>query len=160
MKLFFRLFFFFIIATISFSQDENILIPKNTVYIATGTIVTSLGVGNMIVANVGYEFEINTHFSWLAGIDCWIFADIYIGAIGGILAYPIGRAQIEPFLGITIISGTYVNDQSRVIDIPALLGFNILINKNFGFRLQGRLYLLSLAYIVLGEVNIGVLFKY
>jgi hypothetical protein len=151
-----------LLACLVYSEEEQN--PKihalgNIVYLDGGDVITNLGIANGIILNGGYEGYVIDYLSAFAEINTWVMNDILIAYGFGINVHPFSRFRVDPYAGFGIMYGIDINTKKSLIDIPVDLGVNLMVNDFFGFKIQAKLYLLSLAY-AFTEINAGVLVKF
>jgi hypothetical protein len=151
-----------IVSQLAYSQEDQIKrreIPEYILYLTGGTIISTLGVGNGVIVNGGYEGFVLDILSAYGEINAWIMNDTFIAGSFGINVHPFPKFKIDPFIGVGVMYGTWMSMNMRTIDVPLNVGANLMIADFFGFRMQAKVYLLSLAY-AFTEINAGLLLRF
>jgi hypothetical protein len=129
---------------------------KHMIDLEGGTLVSAFGIVQGAIVNLGYETLIVPNFGLQGTLNGWFFLDTFIGVTVGINIHFLADSPVDPYIGLGVSEFSYVGPASMTMfDIPLSLGVNMMLNRSFGIKIQGKAYLLSMS-VFLMEVNIGL----
>lgn len=98
--------------------------------------------------SLGYEYLLLPNISFGISFSVWPYSTFSMILYDiSFNVHILGKKVFDPYFGIGFASGRVTTKMEQsIIDISAIFGVNFWVNKNFGFRVQDKLYLLSLGY--------------
>jgi hypothetical protein len=137
------------------SENPESSIKRNIISLDGGTLISNMGIAQGFIINAGYESLIIPQVGVQAIVNGWFMNMTSLGVTTLFNLHVLGNFAIDPYIGLGVCYLKIFNNNTTLFDIPAVVGVNAMFNKYFGFKLQGKFYLLSIAYM-LTEINIGI----
>jgi hypothetical protein len=136
--------------------DES---ARNVISIGGG--LANLGIGSIGSITIGYDYYLLQNLSFGFFLSIWpgynAVAAIYDVSC---LVHFVGKKSFDPYIGIGFANMAISTSSKTYIDIPFVVGFNAWVNNNFGFKLQDKIYLLSLSAAFLNELTAQLVFAF